>query len=62
MMYIEYSPFRSYGEHSEHLIPERYETVEFTWYEDKAIKPVWRDLTPSMVEIVKELMEMPQNG
>jgi hypothetical protein len=36
--------------------------VEFTWYEDKAIKPVWRDLTPSMVEIVKELMEMPQNG
>ncbi|MEW5910380.1 MAG: hypothetical protein AB1659_11310 [Thermodesulfobacteriota bacterium] len=59
MIYIEYSPQQRYGEESEHLIPERYESVEFSWHEDKAIKPVWRELPTPMIMILKELMETP---
>ena len=58
MMYIEYYPAQRYGENQEHLIPERYDVVEFTWYGDKAIKPVWRNLNPPLLDTIKEFLEV----
>ena len=57
MLYVEYYPAIIYGEKDEKLIPERYDAIEFTWREDKAIKPKWRTLKPPLVDLIKRLME-----
>jgi len=57
MLYVEYYPAIIYGEKDEKLIPERYDAIEFTWHEDKAIKPKWRTLKPPLVDLIKRLME-----
>ncbi len=57
MVWIEHYPEKIYGIHGKHLIPEKFETVDFVWHEDKAIKPKWRPLNPNMRDIVKEQME-----
>ncbi len=56
MLFIEYCPAETYGEKKKHIIPERYEAVEFTWYGDKAMQPKWRPLKPPMLDIIKKLM------
>ena len=56
MLWIEYYPQTTYGQQGERVIPERLETVEFEWLEDKAIKPKWRPLKPPLLEAVKELI------
>ena len=56
MMFIEYSEPKSYGENDEHQIPERYEIIEFTWHGDKALTPVWRSLTPPLLDTLVVLM------
>jgi len=33
------------------------DAIEFTWHEDKAIKPKWRTLKPPLVDLIKKLME-----
>ena len=60
MMFIEYYPEVTYGRNDENVIPERYDAVEFVWHADKAMHPKWRNLTASMLEIVKELMATTQ--
>ena len=57
MMFIEYYPQTEYGEQSEHIIPEKYDAVEFVWHGAKAIEPKWRTLKPPMLDLIKELME-----
>jgi len=57
MLYVEYYPAITYGEKDEKLIPERYDAIEFTWHEEKAIKPKWRTLKPPLVDLIKKLME-----
>ncbi len=57
MVYVEYYPAVRYGTQGERVIPERFETVEFFWVEDKAIRPVWRPLGPPLLDIVKALPE-----
>ena len=57
MMFIEYYPAIAYGGKNEYLIPERYDAVEFTWHDDKAIRPRWKPLGASIVEKLKELMK-----
>lgn len=57
MLYVEYYPAIIYGEKDEKLIPERYDAIEFTWHEDKAIKPKWRTLKSPLVDLIKRLME-----
>ncbi|MBT8373276.1 MAG: hypothetical protein KJN80_00015 [Deltaproteobacteria bacterium] len=57
MLYVEYYPAIIYGEKDEKLIPERYDAIEFTWHEDKAIQPKWRTLKPPLVDLIKNLME-----
>lgn len=56
MMFIEYSEPKRYGENDEHLIPERFEIIEFAWHGDKALSPVWRSLTPPLLATLVDLM------
>ncbi|MCP4346637.1 MAG: hypothetical protein GY795_14065 [Desulfobacterales bacterium] len=57
MFWVEHYPEKTYGVLGRHTIPERYESVEFVWHEDKAIKPKWRTLNPTMRNVVKQLTE-----
>ena len=57
MMFIEYYPQTVYGEHQEHVIPEKYDLVDFNWKLDKAIEPKWRTLQPPLLDVIKELAE-----
>jgi len=56
MIYVEYYPSTRYGHADEHEIPEKYEWVELTWHDRKAIQPKWRALNPPLLDVVKELM------
>jgi len=58
MLFIEYYPTVTYGQDGKITIPERYEAVEFTWIENKAIQPKWRTLKAPLLEIVRDMMEM----
>ena len=55
MLLIEYYPAEIYGDQNQHNIPEKYEAVDFTWLEDKALHPKWKPLSPEMVQIIKKL-------
>jgi hypothetical protein len=55
MLFVEYYPAQTYGDHDQHLIPERYDAVEFKWHADKAIQPRWRPLNPPMLDIIKSV-------
>ena len=55
MMYVEHYPATTYGKKGQHEIAEKYELVEFTWHDGKAIHPKWRALTLPMQDIVKKL-------
>jgi hypothetical protein len=56
MLYVEYYPKVIYGGDKNIEIPERYEAVEFTWREDKAIQPRWRPLPPPLVELIQGVL------
>ncbi len=57
MIWVEYYPESRYGAGGAKVIPEKYEAVEFTWHEDKAINPRWSELKPPMDEVVKKLIK-----
>ena len=57
MLFIEYYPQTSYGEHNEHVIAEKYEVVDFTWHEGRAIEPRWRTLKPPLLDVIKGIVE-----
>jgi len=57
MMFIEYYPQTVYGERQEHLIPEKYDLVDFNWKIDKAIEPKWRALQPPLLDVIKALAD-----
>lgn len=56
MTWVEYHPRRTYGTENEHVIPARYEVVEFAWHDGKAIHPQWRPLNPPLLDTLKELL------
>lgn len=57
MVWIEYYPEKTYSTDKIHIIPERFENVDFVWHEEKAIHPKWKPLNPTMLNLVKEIME-----
>ena len=57
MMFIEYYPETVYGQQEEHVIAEKYDVVEFTWHEEKAIEPKWRTLKPPLLDAIKQIVE-----
>jgi hypothetical protein len=56
MLWIEYYPENKYGIDGKHVIPEKFDAVEFTWHEDKAIQPRWRTLKPPLLDEIKKLL------
>ena len=57
MLYIEFYPQTAYGNRKQHIIPEKYDVVEFAWDKGKAIEPKWRTLRPPMLGMIKQLVE-----
>ena len=57
MLFVEYYPAVSYGEQDEHHIPERFDAVDYTWHQGKALHPKWRTLRSPMRDIIKALMQ-----
>lgn len=57
MMFIEHYPRTVYGEKQDHEIAEKFDVVDFTWHEGKAIQPKWRPLKPPMLDLVRKLVE-----
>ena len=56
MLWIEYYPENRYGVDEIKVIPERFDAVEFTWHEDKAIQPKWRALKPPLLDEIRKLI------
>jgi len=56
MMWLEHYPATEYGVKNVHIIPERFDLVEFTWHEGRAVNPKWRSLKPPIFDTVKQLV------
>ena len=56
MLFVEYYPEASYGAKRELVIPERFDAVDFSWQEEKAIQPKWRGIKPAMKDIISKLI------
>jgi hypothetical protein len=62
MLWIEYYPEVTYGTEGQNVIPERYDSVEFTWHGDKAIDPKWTSLEGPIVDEIKALVAAAADG
>jgi hypothetical protein len=56
MLWVEYYPESRYGMDNTRVIPEKFDIVEFAWYEGKAMHPKWRELKPPLLDEIKKLM------
>jgi hypothetical protein len=56
MLFVEYSPEKIYGVGGKQVVPECYEVVEFSWRNETASQPVWRQAPPSLSKILKKLV------
>jgi len=56
MLWIEYYPEHKYGVGDKYVISEKFDAVEFTWIESKAIQPKWRTLKPPLLDEIKRLV------
>jgi len=61
MVVVEYAPPTRYGKESQHEIASRYEMVEFSWYDGKAIEPRWRPLPPQLQEQITQQLNQHQD-
>lgn len=57
MMWVEHYPATEYGVENVHIIPERFDLVEFTWHEGRAVNPRWRALKPPLLDSIKAAMQ-----
>lgn len=53
MYYVEFYEKTQYGGTQVKTIPERFETVEFEWFDEKAINPRWRPADPVIIDVIK---------
>jgi hypothetical protein len=56
MLYVEHVPESRYGREGEHVIPEEFVAVDFTWTEGGAMHPRWRTLQGPLLEAVRDLL------
>lgn len=61
MLFIEYYSEVVYGKDNENRIPEHYDAVDFEWHGDKAMHPKWRTLKSPMLDIVRDLEDIPED-
>ena len=57
MLWIEYYPETKYGKDVIHTVPERFDTVEFSWEGHRAIEPKWRPLKAPLLDEVRGLIK-----
>jgi len=62
MLYVEHYPPSRYGPRQEHVIPEKFDAVDFQWHQDRAIQPKWRPLRPPLLEAVRSLLQSGNSG
>ncbi len=55
MIWVEYYPAVEYGKETARTIPEKYESVEFSWKGHRAIDPKWRPLKPPLLDEIIRL-------
>ncbi len=56
MVWVEHYPPVRYGANSQYYIPEQFISVEFTWKDNRAIHPRWRNLAPPLLNVVRQLV------
>lgn len=56
MLYVEHVPESRYGPGGEHVIPEEFVAVDFTWTEGGAMHPRWRTLPGPLSEAIRRLL------
>lgn len=57
LVYVEYYCSSTYGERGQHVIPAKFDAVEFVWHGDKALHPRWQPLGPPLLDIMAELID-----
>jgi hypothetical protein len=57
MLWIEYAPGGAYGALGDRRVEESVAAVDFTWHDDKAIEPKWRELASPLRDLVLGLLE-----
>ena len=57
MLFVEYYPEKTYGTDSSHVIPEKFDAVEFAWHEGNAIQPSWRPIEPPLLDMIRVLIK-----
>ena len=57
MTYVEYYAPSTYGDRKQHVIEARYEAVDFSWYEDKALHPKWRPLQSPLRNVIAQTID-----
>lgn len=60
MVYVEYYPQSIYGDKSQHTIPAKFDAVDFTWHDGKALHPKWRPLEQPLQEMLAA--RLPESG
>jgi len=56
MIWVEYYPAIRYGKNNEYQIAEQFVAVDFSWRENRAIHPKWRQINPPLLDIVKNML------
>jgi len=56
MTYVEYYAPSTYGDRNQHEIAAKYDAVDFSWFEDKALHPKWRPLDSALRELVADML------
>jgi hypothetical protein len=56
MVWVEYYPAVEYGQQQAKHIREKFEEVEFDWVAGQAVRPRWRNLSPPLLDRVRELV------
>lgn len=56
MVYLEYYPSSTYGDHDQHHIPVKFDAVDFQWHHRKAMHPKWTALSQPLHDMVAGLI------
>ncbi len=57
MTYVEYYPSSVYGAQGQFKIDAKFDAVDFTWFDDKAMHPKWRPLTSPLLDTIAEVID-----
>lgn len=56
MIFVEYYPQSTYGQRGQNIIAAKYDAVDFSWRDGKALHPKWRALEEPLRSTIAELI------